>query len=275
MAFITVRLAIGPQVTFQVDVGGGGPAFFLLSVRKSGSSVFNDIGRVLAEANGHRFVDVGPTFFYENVLVSQYQRDPALLSLLHPGNVYGGFRDMPLAFLDSELFWASPRLLMVRDPRDALVSEFFSNAYSHPIPRPSRAGDEVTRLMYRQRAETRRYSIDGYVVARAGEMARTMLQYEPVLGRPGTTVFRYEDYIFRKPELIEEMAAACGWSVGPRLAAGILCWADARPEREDPTAFVRRVTPGDHREKLRPDTIRTITETLAPAMQLFGYPTEG
>jgi hypothetical protein len=40
---------------------------------------------------------------------------------------------------------------------------------------------------------------------------------------------------------------------------------------EDPHKFVRRVTPGDHRVKLNPATIKTLNDLLAPVMETFGY----
>ena len=54
--------------------------------------------------------------------------------MIVPGRVYGGFRSMPLVFAQSELYRRSRKILLVRDPRDALVSEYFSLAYSHGLP---------------------------------------------------------------------------------------------------------------------------------------------
>jgi hypothetical protein len=272
MAEIEVRLAIGRQRRFEIDIGLDGPAFFLLSARKCGSTLFNNIAEALAKANRLRYVAVADQFFAENVRVEDYRKDPALVRVLQPGNVYGGFRDMPLAFLESELFLTSPKLLFVRDPRDALVSEFFSLAFSHPIPPASSAGDDVTRLMLQQRAAALLTGIDASVIDRAGMMAKTLLQYAPIVGLPSTVVLKYEDYIFRKKELVSMIAQRFGWSVDGQLTNLILKWADVRPQREHPAALIRRVTPGDHREKLRPDTITTINETLRPAMELFDYP---
>ncbi len=271
MASITLDLANGRQSTFEVDVGLTGPAFFLLSVRKCGSTIFNDIGRALAVANRCRFISVADQFFFENINVPEYQRDPALVSLLHPGNAYGGFRDMPLTFLGSKLFQLSPKLLFVRDPRDALVSEFFSLAYSHPIPPSHSEGDDVTRLMERQRAAALQDGLDAFAIRRAGAMAGTMLQYAAIARLPSTTVLKYEDFIFDKGRLISTIAQQFGWSVDDELIHLILEWADIRPEREDPSAFIRQVTPGDHRKKLRDETIARLSDILHPAMELFAY----
>jgi hypothetical protein len=271
LAHITLNLAAGRDVTFDVDLGLEGPAVFLLGVRRSGSTIFTNIGQALTEANHRRFVNVG-RFFDEDVPAAAWQSDPALTRLIAPGNVYGGFRDMPLAFLGNELFLAGQRLMLVRDPRDALVSEYFAMAYSHPVPQVSSGSGGVRRLIDDQRARARSEPIDEFVVRRAKSMAVTLLDYAPVVGG-GTTLFRYEDVILHKREWIFSMLTALGWTLHDDELRDILGWADVRPDREDPQAFIRKVTPGDHREKLRPDTIERITATLAPGMALFGYPT--
>jgi hypothetical protein len=62
-----------------------------------------------------------------------------------------------------------------------------------------------------------------------------------------------------------------GWTITDEQAGQLASFVDIRPEKEDPTAFVRHVAPGDYREKLRPETIDKINRKLKPAMELFGY----
>lgn len=273
METIGVTTSDGRSVTFEIETGLEGPAFFFLSIRKCGSSIFNNIGKALAEANGRNFVDVHTRFFFANVGGRLWAEEPSLRDILRPGNAYGGFRMMPLAWLDTELFQSSPKVLLVRDLRDALVSEYFSNAYSHPIPQPADEHSEVTDLMRKQREDARALEIDDAVLRRAGGMLNTAMKYEPILDSQSLTLLRYEDYIFDKAALMRLIADRFGWKADDELIRLILEWADVRPAHEDPTNFIRRVTPGDHREKLRPETIARLTETLRPALERFGYPT--
>ncbi|HTT97450.1 MAG TPA: hypothetical protein VMF58_05335 [Rhizomicrobium sp.] len=271
MTEVVLTLASGRQVAFDVACDLNGPMYFVFSVRKCGSSIFNDICRTIGESNRRQFVPVGDTFFWNNVEISEYVNDPALLDLLRPGNVYGGFRDMPRILLSSEIFRRSPKLLFVRDPRDALVSEFFSNAYSHPLPDENAGTTGMRGRLLRQRKRALSAGIDVTVLRRSRAMSRTMLGYAPIVGWDTTTVLRYEDYIFSKRALIEAIACAFNWSTDEELIGKILAWADVRPEKEEPKAFVRKVTPGDHREKLEPMTIVQLNNKLAKAMELFGY----
>lgn len=271
MEQIDVTLLDGRSFTFEVEEGLEGPAFFLLSIRKCGSSIFNNIATALAQANGCNFVEVGGRFFRLNVTEAQWAEDPALCRIVRPGNVYGGFRMLPTALLESELFQSSPKLLFVRDLRDALVSLYFSNAHSHPIPAAADSGADVTKLMLTLRDEALTHDIDDLVLRYAKGMLRTSMGYQAIVDSPSVTVLRYEDYIFEKAALMDVIAERFGWQADDQVKRDILEWADVRPTEEDPTVFVRRVTPGDHLEKLRPETIEKLNEMLGSALELFGY----
>jgi sulfotransferase family protein len=270
---IDVTLADGRAVTFDVERDLDGPAFFLLSIRKCGSSIFNNISNALAQANGRNYVNVGDRFFRANVTEKYWAADPGLRRILSPGNVYGGFRMLPSAFVESELFQTSPKLLFVRDLRDAVVSLYFSNAYSHPIPKADSASGDVSALMLRLREEALTHEIDEAALRLAVAMRVTAMEYEAIIDWPSVTVLRYEDYIFDKPALIDVIVERFGWDVTDEVKRDILEWADVRPTEEDPTKFIRRVTPGDHIDKLQPETIAKLNEMLGPALEMFGYET--
>lgn len=274
MGQVTLILRNGRHISFDVDFGLEGNAYFVFGVRKSGSSLLNMITRELARLNQRKFVDVGRKFFFENVLPKDWMFDPALQEILHPANVYGGFRNMPVAFSNHPFFERSPKLLIVRDPRDALVSEYFTNAYSHPIPEQTAGSSDTKALMERQRQEALQNGIDTYVVERADKMTRTILEFAEIAKASTTLLLKYEDYIFNKRQLIYKIVEHFGWTVGEKSIVNILRWADIRPQTEDPQAFIRKVTPGDHREKLQPSTIAKLNLILRPAMRLFDYSDE-
>jgi hypothetical protein len=272
MTPVTLQLAIGREITFQLDETGAGPAYFALGVRKCGTTLLSRLCHALGELNGHPFVDVGGTFFFANVQARHWQDDPALPQLLRPGNVYGGIRDAPRAFQASEIFRAGLKVLIVRDPRDALVSEFYSNAYSHPIPQGTATSRDVARMMTALRQQASADGIDAYVLERSSSIVRTIMEYAAVMQMPTTKVLRYEDVVFDKRQLIGNIVTHFGWVVPEASVQNILSWADVRPAAEDPQAFIRQVTPGDHRRKLQRTTIARLGQLLWPAMNLLGYP---
>lgn len=271
VAKVTVSLASGREIPFQVDKDRSGPAYFVLGIRKCGSSLFNKLVIDLAKLNDRRFVNVAGRYFRNNVAAKDWIRDPANCAILYGGNVYGGFRVMPEAFSKAPLYKDGKKILMVRDPRDALVSEYFSNAYSHRIPERTEDGAAITDLLEKMRREALGTQIDEYVLDRARSLLSAFLGYVDQLNSASLTVYKYEDYIFKKPELTRLIARDFDMHVDDAQISTIMAWADIRPEKETPTAFIRRVTPGDHREKLRPETIAKLNTIMKPAMDAFGY----
>ncbi|MGG5810050.1 hypothetical protein [Falsiroseomonas sp. CW058] len=247
------------------------PAWFLFGVRKSGSSIMNAMGAALAGMNGVNYVDVAGKLFETGVAVPAWQRDPGMGALLAGGNLYGGFRNAPLAIAGHPLLRAGRAALLVRDPRDALVSEYFSNAYSHSVP----AGGEARDLMLEQRATALRAPVAEYVRRMAPALRETLREYRPFLGNPNLKLYRYESAIIDKGAFLRDLCEHFGWTATDHQISLILGWADVIPAEENPTRFVRKVVPGDHREKLDPATIDALDGILAEELRLFGYAPHG
>ena len=203
--------------------------------------------------------------------VPDWQQDPALREILRPGVIYGGFREAPLGLFGDARFHHGPKLMMIRDPRDALVSEYFSLAYSHQIPAKTGEFDSVTKLMLDQRAQAQSLDLQSYVMQRAKSMVKSMVLYAPILSMPNVMVVKYEEMILQKAKLIQRIADHFDMKATPENAASILKWADVIPKTEDPHAMVRQVLPGDHLRKLEPATIGKLNQALAEPMSLFGY----
>ena len=266
-----VTLADGRSVVFETGEDAARGARFVLGIRKCGSSIMNSMLTDLARINAMPFVDVGGRFFAANIPEQDWRRDPAVLGLLAPGTVYGGFRAMPLVFAQNELYRQSPKILLVRDPRDALVSEYFSIAYSHSLPAADGDGGARAEFLALRQA-TLASRIETVVLERAGVLNRAFMEYADAATDPLTRVYRYEDVILEKRPWLANMAAHFGWQGGsPGFVEGMMGWADKVPSEERSQEFIRRVTPGDHRDKLSPDVIAELDVILKPAMGLFGY----
>ena len=271
MAIKTVKLADGRSLGFVVADDAVQDPRFVLGIRKCGSSLLNSMLNDLGRLNGMPFVDVGGGFFAANIAEQDWRRDPAVLEMLVPGMVYGGFRTMPLVFTQSELYRRSRKILLVRDPRDALVSEYFSIAYSHGLPETDEQGGAREELLEARRAALSS-EIGAVVLERAGSMNQAFLEYAGAAADPLTRVYRYEDVILAKRPWLASMAEHFGWRADmPGLVEGMMGWADEVPTEERSHAFIRRVIPGDHKEKLSGTVITELNVALRPAMDLFGY----
>lgn len=130
----------------------------------------------------------------------------------------------------------------MRDPRDALVSKYFSVAFSRSLPPASTAADGGVR--------------EGLL----------RLKDDPLL-----TVYRYEDVVLDKRPWITDIAKRLNLALPQPLLESILTAVDVDPSEERPTAFVRRVVPGDHLEKLAPGTIEELNSRFGDFLHAFGY----
>lgn len=258
-------------VVFTLDETKSGPPLFVLSVRKSGSTMLNSAMRRLAKFNDVNFVDVGGTMFRHDIPAGQWSQDVELGHILCRGNAYGGFRNFPSGLAQHELFAAGLKVLLVRDPRDALVSEYFSNAYSHKLPDAQSGETGARERLLTQRSAALEASIEDYVSKRAPAMARTIAEYGGLLSDKNTLLLKYEDVIFDKQKMILDIAKHFGWTCQPRQMQAIVEAIDIRPTEERPKEFVRRVTPGDHLEKLSAKTIARINSQMGDVLGRFGY----
>jgi hypothetical protein len=268
---IVVTLANGSSTPFSIDGSGRGRPFFVLGVRKCGSTLLNKVCSLLARANSKPFVDVAGTFFRNDVNAGGWMNDPAVRKILRPGNVYGGFRNMPICLKDTAAFVNAGKLLMVRDPRDALVSEYFSNAFSHLIPNTDDGAVGASANLLAQREKALGSTIDGYVRGRAKLMRRTFLEYADIWSDPDILRLRYEEIIFDKPKLVGDIVSHFRWTCSDDMLSNIVEQVDIRVEVENPKSFVRRVTPGDHREKLSQQTIEFLNSELTDVLTHYGY----
>jgi hypothetical protein len=268
---VIVTLADGTTVPFDVDTKGRGSPGFVLGIRKCGSTLLNKICLSLAKLNEANFVDVAGSFFRADLNVGRWVNDAAVQKILRPGNVYGGFRNIPHCLRETPSFANGRKVLMIRDPRDAMVSEYFSNAYSHAIPSMDETSPGASSNLLTQRKKALESTIDDYVRGRAKLMRRTFFEYESLWSDPNVLRLRYEDVIFAKRELIEELASFFGWTCSEEALSEILEEVDITPETENPHSFVRRVSPGDHLEKLMPETISCLNSELEDVLRVYGY----
>jgi hypothetical protein len=190
---------------------------------------------------------------------------PALAPAFHPrGYLYSSFGGFVggLADLDSYR-----KLLVVRDPRDVLVSQFFSISLSHQTPGAAKRDEFL-----RRRAHAQEIGIDAFALERAPAVGAILRRYaDELVPVPGTLVTTYEELVTDLGAWLRRTLPFLHLDVDEHLVATLVAENRPAPEREDVTAKRRQVTPGDHRRKLAPETIAALDEVLAPELAAFGY----
>lgn len=267
---VKVPLSVGDtQIDFSVREGGVGDVYVCLGVRKSGSTMLHRIMNFLSNRNHINVVDVPSTFFRNGFTVQHWQALD-LAPLVQPGNCYLGFRSYPEKLAESAAFKDALKIFMFRDPRDALVSEYFSDAFSHTLPKQESAG-EGRELFLKKREEAQNADIDQWVLDKVGGIRKTLTSYAAALDDPNCLVLRYEDYVFQKKRMIAKILDHFGWGVELARLGKLLEEIDVVPDTEDKSRFVRKVVPGDHIAKLRPDTVRRLNRKLEDVMRRYDY----
>jgi hypothetical protein len=245
---------------------------FILSIRKSGSTLLAKVIEMISEATKTQSINVGDTLFNANVSPVILHNDAAINEILVPGVMYFEFRDYPSVMEKSEVFRRGKKVMLVRDPRDALVSEYFSMAFSHNVPVTKEGQSDLNARHIEQiRAKALSSSIDDFVVERADAFVETAIRFHSALREPNIVIIKYEDIIFDKLKLVRTICEYFGLQISPAKITRIARAADIIPSFEDPKAHIRQAIPGDHVKKLKPETIRQLDIILRPVLESFGY----
>jgi hypothetical protein len=177
-------------------------------------------------------------------------------------------------------------ILHLRDPRDVLVSMFYSYCYMH-------AGEIEAQTGYRK--EVADAGIDRFVLDMVSErfydyrgdygigsrykkdVGTVLDRYEryltELLNRPNTMVVSYEEMVLSFPAWLKKITRAFEL-VDPEETRAVVAARHANSVaagEEDVWSHKRKVTPGDHREKLQSETIRRLDQVLAPVLDKLGY----
>ncbi|MGB8341333.1 MAG: sulfotransferase domain-containing protein [Chthoniobacterales bacterium] len=178
-------------------------------------------------------------------------------------------------------------ILHLRDPRDVLVSMFYSYCYMHEGEIERHTGyrkavaeagidrfvlDMVGEPFYGYRGD---YGIGSRYKKHVGNVLDRYQRYlEELFDRPNRIVVSYEEMVLAFPSWLEKIVSAFDLTdpeetravVAARHANSV-----AAEGEEDVWSHKRKVTPGDHREKLQAETIRQLDEIFASVLERLGY----
>jgi hypothetical protein len=161
-------------------------------------------------------------------------------------------------------------LLTVRDPRDILVSQFYSIRYSHAPPGGGDRKSEFQRL----REIALSQDIDTYVLEHAEKLRATFLDYIDCLFPlpDNVRVLRYEDMVESFEVWLDALLSHCELGITSTLRSELIEEsALTKRRKEDPSKHLRKGKAGDHAEKLSPRTIAALDRMFCDILKAFGY----
>jgi hypothetical protein len=162
-------------------------------------------------------------------------------------------------------------VFVARDPRDILVSHYYSVAHSHRVP--DRTGNKYERFM-KSRAFAKASTIDEWALFRSDRLHDIYVRYQKLLLDPYPHTYRttYEHMVSDFSSWLRSLLDYAELNVSTGLFESLLQEnARMRPREENIQKHVRKGQPGDYRNKLKPETIDALNEKFASILVMFGY----
>lgn len=191
-------------------------------------------------------------FIYGPIRISAGETGPVGKMLVQPTIDHDFIRDKKALFL-------------VRDPRDILVSSYYSFGFTHGLSKVDelREAQEVTRKMIREQ------TLDEYVLQAAESQNHFFITlYNLSNACQRSVILRYEDMIDDFDTFAEQLLKY----VFLRDSVIQAIYKKSRPNKiEDTTSHRRSGQVQGFRHKLKEGTIEALNEKLAATLTLFGY----
>ncbi len=233
---------------------------YLFAFHKSGSTLMDNMVQKYCKSFGIPTFSLFNGAFDNGVPTNEIAAD-ALACFSRQGMIYLGFRHYPGFDLDLS---GLRTVLLVRDPRDMLISMYYSVAKSHVIPKNHP-------LFQHNRDAAASIDIDTFVLQKAGIYLHNFQLYQQKLPTELLTTYRYEDVIYEKCAWLKDIVEKLDLPVDSKLIRKTAQKFDIFPESEDQEKHIRQVHPGNYKSKLKPETIAELNIKLQEFLQYYNY----
>jgi hypothetical protein len=253
------------KIPLEIPKPSNHQSFFSFALHKSGSVLLNQILTEVCKKTDIPAIDIPQLIFNNGQLFKNLDKNFDSL-LREKGYAYLGFRSF-LPYESSFNFKNVKSIYLIRDPRDMLVSMYFSIKSSHSLP-----GKGVGRTsLLNQRNIAKETLIDDFVLTRSNFYLQNFSILDKKLPKDSTKIYRYEDFIFNKDKWIIDILNFLSLKMEVNDINSIVEKVNIIPKTEQQDNHIRKVTPGDHKIKLRTDTINKLNNIFKPILIKYGY----
>jgi hypothetical protein len=231
------------------------------SYNRCGSMYIGDLIRRMLETKCYSAIDLAQYAFHGDKPLSDSLKDPEFLSktLVSEGYYFGSFRS-PFWFDEMKYY---KTVVVLRDPRDVLVSRFYSVAYSH-TPKDDKF------LYDRERAQ--KQGIDSFVLERIPEILAAYQGYREILTNSDSIrLFKYEEMVTSFEIWLRSLGEFLGVDSDSEIFHELIGESDFKPSQEDKFAHKRSVQPGGYKTKISQATLEQVETQFGDILHYFGY----
>jgi len=242
---------------------------FVFGLHKCGSTLMHKMVREVCIQANIPILDIPALAFKEGIAGKDWSADESLIPIFKQSRLFLGFRFLPQVLMNPDLKIRDKKfVLLVRDPRDALVSAFFSFGGKHLSHKLPQKNSEAFLARVQNNANL---DIDEYVIKHSQTNLKRMIEYRDHLDFNTGMIFRYEDIYYDKLKFLKAIFEHFSIDVDNALLARVAKKHDVRPEQEDVSKHIRKGAPGDYINKLKPETIEKLNAILSDIASSYGY----
>ncbi len=231
------------------------------TVHKSASTFFNWYLKELCLQTGHIYMDINGYFVTQGQKGVLKQNEPEFKNKVFKkeGFIYGPLRNY-IEVTDIDDY---PVVLILRDPRDVLTSQYFSIKNSHPLLTPE---------LIKRRKFAQESSIDEHVLSQSDRFVTTYTQYiNNIYGKKNVLFIKYENMITDFRSALHSINAHCGFHLNEEQLK-LLDKSDSfQIKKENQKQHIRKIASGDYKEKLKPETIAILNKKFETILLKLGY----
>ena len=246
----------------KLSVSNSDQSILYLTVHRCASQYILSIIKKLIADSDKKHIDVG-SYFWRG---GKPYREPEKVFEKH-GYIFGPF----YGFDEEEFTVPIPNLddfkifLMLRDPRDILTSFYFHHGYElYDNP----AKEEV--IMKRSR-DTLNKTIDDWVIEKSAILKYRYKAYLDIAEKPNVLLLKYEDMIKDFNGWLDKLSGFLNVNVSAGILNNIRQKADFSVQKEKVDAHKRQVAPGDHKRKLKEETIGILNSEFGEILSKLSY----
>lgn len=245
-------------------------SFFLFSAHKAGSTLLSNLLSQYCQKIKFPIIDIPSVIYNEGEDIQRIKLLEKDNKILNNGYGYIGWRsywnELPKATTNK-----SNNILLIRDPRDRIVSLYFSLAFSHIIPSK---GIGMKKANQQRNNVLKYHDINDWIQDNPNTVNSLDLKIKEYLKKlpyHSTRIYRYEDVIYRKKEWMIDMIDYLNLPKNNWQIKSIVRNNDIIPTEENKDKHIRQVNPGNYIKHLNLDTINYLNAIYEEQLNLFNY----